>query len=220
MPRIRNTKDVILNAALELFSQRGYDSTGLRDIAKLVGIRESSLYKHFKSKEDIFNAIIDDVKSSFEKMTASLQIDGVDAQKDKDFYLEIGNEKIVELCTSMFLYYLHDEKANKFRKMLTMEQYRNKSIAAEYAKQYIDFPLQYQNSLFDIMIKSGASTGTNPEIMALQYYAPVYMYIAMCDIYPEREPEAVKALQEHFSQFMRQYSKTRKRKNGIWKGKT
>jgi hypothetical protein len=142
-------------------------------------------------------------------MTASLQIDGIDARKDKDFYLELSNEKIVELCTNMFLYYLHDEKACKFRKMLTMEQYKSKSIAYEYAKQYIDFPLYYQTTLFDLMIKSEASVGNNPQLMAMQYYAPVCMYIAMCDIYPEREQEAVKALREHFSQFMQQYSKKR-----------
>ncbi len=207
MPRAKNTKELILDVSLTLFSERGYDGVGIREIAKVVGIGDSALYKHFKSKEDIFNAIIVSVKSSFEEITASLQIDGADAQKDKDFYLDIGNEKIVELCTNMFLYYLHDEKACKFRKMLTMEQYRSKSIAYEYAKQYMDFPLHYQTALFDLMIKSGASVGTNPQVMALQYYAPVYMYIAMCDIYPEREQEAVKALQEHFSQFMQQYGK-------------
>ncbi len=71
----------------------------------------------------------------------------------------------------------------------------------------VDFPLGYQTALFDLMIKSGASVGTNAKTMALQYFAPVYMYIAMCDIYPEREQDAIKELREHFTMFMRQYNK-------------
>lgn len=207
MPRAKNTKELILNASLTLFSEHGYNGVSIRDIAQLVGIRDSALYKHFQSKEDIFNAVIIDVKDNFEKTTSSLQIDGVNAQNDKDFYLEIGKEKIVQLCINLFLYYLHDEKTCKFRKLLTVEQYKSKSIAHEYAKQYIDFPLKYQSSLFDLMIKSGASVGTNSQTMALQYFAPVYMYIIMCDIYPEREADAINELQAHFRQFIKNYSK-------------
>lgn len=190
-----------------MFSVKGFDAVSVHEIATAVGIKPPSLYKHFKSKQAVFDAIIAEVKSGFAKMTAALQIDGADAQKDKDFYLKIGDDKIVELCINLFLYYLHDENACKFRKMLTLEQYKNKSIAAEYAKQYIDFPLEYQTALFDLMIKSGASAGKNAKSMALQYFAPVYMYIAMCDIYPEREQDAIKELREHFTMFMRQYNK-------------
>ena len=51
------TKEIILEKALELFSTKGYDATTVREIAKEVGITQSSLYKHYKSKEDIFISI-------------------------------------------------------------------------------------------------------------------------------------------------------------------
>ena len=53
-----NTKERIITEALNLFSINGYDSVSVRDIAKAVGIKESSLYNHFKNKQDIFDTII------------------------------------------------------------------------------------------------------------------------------------------------------------------
>ena len=56
MPKQKDTKLLILDAALNLFSKRGYDGVGLRDLAQEVGIRESAIYKHFKGKQDIFDS--------------------------------------------------------------------------------------------------------------------------------------------------------------------
>ena len=54
----RQTRAAFMNAALELFSQKGYFGTSLRDIAKVVGVRESALYNHFSSKDQLFEALI------------------------------------------------------------------------------------------------------------------------------------------------------------------
>jgi len=54
----RQTRAAFMNAALELFSQKGYFGTSLRDIARVVGVRESALYNHFSSKDQLFEALI------------------------------------------------------------------------------------------------------------------------------------------------------------------
>ena len=63
MARPRNadgqrTRQAILDAALELFADKGYFGTSLRDVATAVGVRESALYNYFKSKEALFDALI------------------------------------------------------------------------------------------------------------------------------------------------------------------
>jgi AcrR family transcriptional regulator len=55
----RQTRQTILDAALELFAEKGYFGTSLRDIAAVVGVRESALYNYFKGKEALFSALID-----------------------------------------------------------------------------------------------------------------------------------------------------------------
>lgn len=54
----RDTRREILDAALELFADKGFHGTGLREIARAVGVRESALYHHFASKELLFEAIL------------------------------------------------------------------------------------------------------------------------------------------------------------------
>ena len=55
----RNTKDIILFESLKLFADKGYDGVTVRDIAAEVGIKQSSLYKHYKSKQEIFDTLVD-----------------------------------------------------------------------------------------------------------------------------------------------------------------
>ena len=52
------TKEAILHKSLYHFSQKGYSATSIREIATAVGIKESSIYAHFSSKEDIFRSVI------------------------------------------------------------------------------------------------------------------------------------------------------------------
>ena len=67
-----STKEKILDAALTLFAENGYDGTSVEQIASIVGIKAPSLYKHYKGKEDILNALIDSGVAKFEFSKISL----------------------------------------------------------------------------------------------------------------------------------------------------
>jgi len=201
----QSTKLRILAEALTLFSVKGYEPVTVAEIAKAVGVKAPALYKHYKSKQDIFNAILDEMKASYDRQAAAMQMDGRNAEKDKPLYMDTSENKTVERSMELFLYFLHDDNERKFRKMLAIEQYNNKELAAIYANQYVDFPLSYQSALFGLMASVGVTIPANPQIMALQYYAPVYLYIRLCDCQPEREAEAIQVLEQHFRQFIRLY---------------
>ena len=201
----QSTKQRILAEALSLFSTKGYEPVTVAEIAKAVGVKAPALYKHYKSKQDIFNAILDEMKASYDRQAAVMQMDGRNADKDQPLYTGVSEDAIIERSVQLLLYFLHDDNERKFRKMLTIEQYNNSELAAVYAKQYVDFPLSYQCALFGLMVKAGNTIPENPQIMALQYYAPVYLYIRLCDCQPEREAEALQVLEQHFRQFIRLY---------------
>ena len=202
-----STKQRILTEALTLFSKRGYEPVTVAEIAEAVGVKAPALYKHYKSKQDIFDAILAEMKQSYEHQAASMQMDGVDANNDKALYLENSEDGIVKMSLDLFLYFLHDENVRKFRKMLVIEQYNNKDLADTYAERYVDFPMVYQSAVFGLMTGAGAAIPENAQIMALQYYAPVFMYMTLCDCQPEREAEALVVLEQHFRQFIRLYHK-------------
>lgn len=67
------TVQKIKEAALRLFAQNGYEATPLSEIAKAVGIKTPSLYAHFKSKEELFLVIFDDVLQAHLNHSAALE---------------------------------------------------------------------------------------------------------------------------------------------------
>ena len=203
----QSTKQRILSEALTLFSVRGYEPVTVAEIAEAVGIKAPSLYKHYKSKRDIFDAILDEMTASYDRQTASMRMDGRDAEKNKSLYNGISEDNVIKMSTDLFFYFLHDDKERKFRKMLMIEQFNSEDLADVYTKQYVNFPLTFQTALFEMLVNTGATIPEDPQIMALQYYAPVYLYLRLCDRHPEREAEATEMLQRHFKQFAHLYHK-------------
>ena len=64
------TRERILDVALELFSEKGYDATSMREIAERLGITKPALYYHFDSKEDIVRALLVDIESQVAALVA------------------------------------------------------------------------------------------------------------------------------------------------------
>lgn len=203
-----STKRRILEKALTLFSEKGFEAVSVGQIAKEVGIKAPSLYKHYKSKQDIFDAIMDEMAVRYRQQTASMQINGVEAKKDIDIYTGISEEQLIQMGKDLFLYFLHDEYVCKFRKLLTIEQYHSKELADLYARQYADDPLSYQSMLFGFLSGAGIFKQENVKTMALHFYAPIYLLLTMCDCQPNREAESLEMLEQHIRQFSRLYGKT------------
>lgn len=196
-----NTKRRILKEALTLFSERGYNAVYVGDIAEAVGIKAPSLYKHYKSKQDIFNAILDEMKSNYDKQAANLSMNGNDAAQDASVFRAVSEDTLVQMGIGLFQFFLHDDYASKFRKMLTIEQFHDNDLSHLYSKQYVDDPLSYQSSMFTLISASGVFKNVKPNIMALHFYAPIYMLLTVCDRQPEREKEALQLIEEHIKQF-------------------
>ena len=202
-----DTKQRILDEALTLFSEKGYANVFVGDIADAVGIKAPSLYKHYKSKKAIFDAIIDKMNANFVEQAKAMQINGTDAAKDAGIYKSLPEDQLLKLGREFFLYYLHDDYNRKFRKMLTLEQFHDNDLAKMYSKLYVDDPLSYQGMIFGFMVTAGVLKTDNVQIMTLHFYAPIYYLLTISDREPEREPEALKLLDEHIRQFDRIYGR-------------
>lgn len=202
-----NTKERILDEALTLFSEKGYANVYVNDIAEAVGIKAPSLYKHYKSKQAIFDAILEVMYTRFKETAGSLNIAGDDADVDAGIYKSMKETDLVELGKNLFLYYLHDDYTKRFRKMLTIEQFRDKGLSDVYMHQYFDAPLSYQGMLFGLIVQQGLLKTDNIPIMTLHFYAPIYTLLTVCDRDPTREEECLKLLEEHIRKFDELYGR-------------
>jgi len=204
MKQIPTRKRIIVEA-LHLFSEKGYNAVSVGQIADAVGIKAPSLYKHYKSKQAIFDAILVEMQQRYEKQVSSMEMNGVDGVLDLALFEKISEEQLIQLGKNLFLYFLHDDYVCQFRKMLTIEQYHNTDLATIYAKQYIDDPLSYQGTLFSMLVNAGIFINEGPNIMALQFYGPINLLLTLCDCQPEREQEALQMLEQHIKQFNKLY---------------
>ena len=202
-----NTKQRILDEALTLFSEKGYANVFVNEIAERVGIKAPSLYKHYKNKQAIFDAIIDEMNNKFEQQAQALSINGTDPTADAEVYRNMDEDHLIKLGNDLFTYFLHDSYTKRFRKMLTLEQFKDKDLAKVYSQQYFDAPLSYQGMLLGLLVAQGLLVTENVPIMTLQFYAPIYMLLTVCDREPDREPEALKLIGEHIRQFDKLYGR-------------
>lgn len=201
----KNTKQRILDEALDLFAVHGYDGVTVAQIADAVGIKTPSLYKHYKSKQDIFDAILREMENRYKEQAALLYLDGSDAEIDKNLFLSSSREQLIDMGTKLFLYFLHDDVAQKCRQMLTIEQYKNSAAAKLYVEQYLDSPILYQSTVFRFFMEQNIMRSANAKTAAIHFYAPMFLMLCLCDSCPEREPEALAFIGQHIKQFSEIY---------------
>ncbi len=184
-----STKDKILLESMKLFSIQGYEAVSVRTIAAAVGVRDSALYKHFKGKQEIFDTIVEQSRQRFYR-----QYEEVLFNKKETF-------DFVEMCLSMYRFQTGDEWIVRFRQMLIIEQFKNNNIAHIYNELFIDMPVRNQKEIFEELIQKGIMKEKDPEVMAMELYAPFFMYHTIEGQLEEREER----FRKHAEYFMENY---------------
>lgn len=195
----RDTKEVILTVALKLFSEKGYDGVGIRDISKEIGIRESALYRHYSGKKDIFDSILKDIDRRYQEEVSTF----IPPESVANILSEESDvrEELFRISVTMFQFYLKTEYGSQLRRMLTMEQYRNSEASNFFRELIIDKGLDYISGVFTDLINTGVYVETDPMVMALQFYSPLYLLLSKYDNQPEKYEEAISFLEKHITTF-------------------
>lgn len=159
----QTTKQRILTESMKLFAAQGYSAVSVRTIAAAVNVSDSALYKHYRSKQQIFDTIVEQSKERFMEKYRSVLQEGMQF----DF---------VSMCLNMFRFQTQDEWIVDFRKMLIVEQFRNPDMAKVYKELFIDLPVEGQTKIFQDLITRGIMKDMNPKVMAMELYAPFFLY--------------------------------------------
>ncbi|EEB36743.1 transcriptional regulator, TetR family [Anaerococcus hydrogenalis DSM 7454] len=185
-----NTKEKIYLNSLELFSTYGYSDVSMEKIAKEVGIKAPSIYKHFKSKKTIFETILKDAVIKIDQ-----KIDDVE-----DYKIMKNNQKtlnIEKLSIDIFKYLLHDPFVSKVRKMLSIEMYKNPQAMQFYVEKFIHNPMTKQQKIIDYY---GLSKFGDLEVLSTIFYSPILLAVKLYDANPEKEEELINLLKNSYKQ--------------------
>lgn len=200
-----NTKQKILDAALDLFSIQGYEATSISQIADSVGIRKASMYSHFGSKKEILDALVETTLEQYDRHSIFTRADWDDPDFTKDKH-DITPDSALRMIVGQMRYILHDPQISKSRKMLTIEQFRNPKLKALQTKQNYTDVMRYFTGLVGFLIRRGKLIRDDPEIMAAQLCLPISVWINLCDREPIREEEVIGLIERHVKQFFEMYA--------------
>ena len=168
---MNDTKQRILNVALDLFSQKGFSAVSIRDICKVVDIKESSIYYHFKNKQAIF----DELLQYFETKAGELMLQLEQALTTTPKTIE--GDLFEKTCDCFFEKYLMDEYCNKIMRLLSIEHFSNNEIQKIYDYWIFDKPLNFQAKVFSLLMAIGIIEPANSKYLAMKFYSPIFLFM-------------------------------------------
>ena len=170
-----NRKEEILIVALHLFARDGYEAVSVSQIAGELDMTKGALYRHYKSKRDIFDSIVKRMEQQDSEQARENEVPEESIEKTPEEYQNVSFDDFVEYSKSMFEYWTEDDFASSFRKMLTIEQFRSEGMQKLYQQYLVSGPAGYVKDLFKNMkIK-------DPEENAVKFYANMFFYYSLYD---------------------------------------
>ena len=194
-----DTKERILAAALEMFSQYGYAGTNIRELSASLGLVKSGVYKHYESKEAIWNALLDQMIAYYGEHFGSAE--HLPPVPD-------SLEGLVHMTMQMVNITVHDEKIIMTRKVLTLEQFRHERARELATKHFLTGLTDMFTHVFTGMMDKGLLRKDDPRMLAFAYTAPIAALIHLCDREPEKTEEAIRQVEAFSRHFIKTYGAT------------
>lgn len=202
--KIETTKEQFLFKALKLFSERGYGSVTVAQIAKEVGCTAPALYKHYKGKSELFRAIIDRSMQEFDKGMEKIQVNFNANPELKEKYISMTEDELVDITKKLMIHPLHDEWACAFRKLMVVEQFHMRELADIYNERYVYMQYKRYAELFNMLMEAGRMKEADPFTMAVLYVSPIIVLIGVCDRDKGKEEWALNLIENHVREFYRE----------------
>ena len=192
----KDTREKILAAALEMFSKYGYAGTNIRELSASLGLVKSGVYKHFESKEEIWNVLLDQMIAYYGEHFGSAE--RLPPVPD-------SLEELIQMTMRMIHFTVRDEKIVMTRKVLAIEQFRDERAKALATKHFLTGLTQMFTPVFQGMMNQGLLRQDDPEMLAFAYTAPISALIHLCDREPEKTEEAMKQIEAFSRHFIAVY---------------
>ena len=192
----KDTKERILTAALEMFSQKGYEGTNIRELSASLGLVKSGIYKHYESKEEIWNALLDRMIAYYgERFGSPEHLPPV-----PDY-----PEEFIAMTMRMVDLTIHDEQIVKTRKVLTLEQFRDDRARDLATKHFLSGLTEMFTHIFAGMMDKGLICRDDPAMLAFAFATPISALIHLCDREPEKTEDAVRKIEAFSRHFIAAY---------------
>ena len=194
---VGDTKERILEMALELFAQNGYLGTSMNDIAQRLGFTKAALYKHYTSKQEILDSIVERMNQMDYTRAESYEMPETEPDGFAEAYLHTPVQKIRAYSMAQFDHWTKEPFSSNFRKMLTLEQYRDPKLARLYHDYLATGPTEYMAAIFRKLTDSDEAAIQ----LALEFYGPMFLLYSVYDGAVDKDTVSA-LLGEHMDRFI------------------
>ena len=178
---MNDTKERILTTALRLFARDGYEAVSVSDIAQALGMTKGALYKHYKNKRDLFDSMIQRMLELDSSAARQYGMPEQAFQADESGYDQVDWDDLKRFTLAQFRFWTEDGFACPLRRMLSLEQYRSEEMGKLYQEMVVAGPVHYTADIFSRMMARGRMKPGDADTLAAQFYAPMFLLIAMAD---------------------------------------
>lgn len=192
-----STKEKILDAALVSFVDNGYKGTNLRDLAAGLGLSKSALYRHYESKEAIWNALLDKMEAYYAERFGSIE----------------NMPEMPDSCDAFFFtvmkmvnFTVRDEKIILTRKLLLSEQFRDERVKELATEHFVNGTRGMFKVIFERMMEKDLLKRDDPDVLAFSFTAPITALIHYCDREPDKQAEVMRQIEAFVKRFINMYS--------------
>lgn len=172
-----DTKERIIDVALELFAQSGYLGTSMSDIAMQLGITKGSLYKHYTGKQEILDNIVERMNKMDYERAEEYEMPETEPDGFAETYMSTPIQNIRAYAMAQFDHWTKEHFSSNFRKMLTLEQYRDPKLAQLYHDYLATGPTEYMAAIFRKLTDSDDAAMQ----LALEFYGPMFLLYSVYD---------------------------------------
>ena len=190
------TKEKILDAALVSFAENGYKGTNLRDLAAGMGLSKSALYRHYESKDDIWNAVIDRMEAYYVSKFGS---------SEKMPPTPKSCDELYAITMQMLDFTMHDKRVILTRRLLLKEQFRDERARHFASLHFLNGTKEIYTKIFTEMMDNGILKKDDPDMLAFAYTAPITALVHYCDREPEKESEIIEQIEAFVKHFIKAY---------------
>lgn len=194
--REKNTKERILEEALKLLAQSGYMGTSMNDIAAKLGVTKAALYKHYTSKKEILDNIVERMNQMDMERAKKYEMPEGNMEEVVDGYKSTALDKIKQFTKVQFLHWTEEEFPSCFRKMLTLEQYRDTEMANLYQSYLAEGPVAYIEAIFAGLTENKKDARQ----LALNFYGPIFLLYSIYDGADDKQ-SVVELVEQHVERF-------------------
>ena len=211
-----STKQKLLDAALDLFSRRGFAAVSVRDLAAAVGVKESALYKHFQNKRAVLGALVARYREASERYMSGIHAqppagpaDPAALEPGAAFYESLDDTAFLRIAEGLFTDFLMQPDTMRFWRMVSIERCNDPDMAALFYTMLHTEPMAFQTALFGMLIERGAMRPVDPSVLAMEFFMPalmIYLHLLPWMDDPQRTSQALELLKRHLLHFRETYS--------------